>query len=213
MLLHENWPGSNTTEHARWKACTSCSGWRGIFYPAQNALKVEEGMSKLDPALDPKAHLSPRAAGDRQTHGTNATRAAGGESSLEAELAHASTAERQSFNTYYSQRAWLIMQMCPAARVGRQSGLPAPLPGFRLESQSRIRSTSPDAATTCGKTSLLCEDAAFSQTLVCALTYNQWSVWYGNVRWENEMCNGFVFLYQNARQYVRCYIWETRLPC
>lgn len=32
------------------------------------------------------------------------------------------------------------MQMCPAARVGRQSGLAAPLPGFCLESQIRIRS-------------------------------------------------------------------------
>lgn len=77
----------------------------GASFILHNALKVEEGMLKLDQALDLKAHLSPRTAGDRQTHGTNATRAAGCESSLEAELAHASTAEKQSFNTYYSQRA------------------------------------------------------------------------------------------------------------
>lgn len=87
------------------RSSLSCSGWWGIFYTEWNALIVEEGMSKLDPAVDQKACLFPRAAGDRQTHGTNATRAAGAESSLEAELAHPSTAEQQGFNTYYSQRA------------------------------------------------------------------------------------------------------------
>lgn len=31
--------------------------------------------------------------------------------------------ERRGFNTYYSQRAWLIMQTCPAASFGRRTGL------------------------------------------------------------------------------------------
>lgn len=86
-------------------ASLSCSGWCCFFYTGLNTLIVEEGMSKLDPAQDQKAHHFPRAAGDRQTHGTNATKAAGAESSLEAEMAHPSTAEQQGFNTYYSQRA------------------------------------------------------------------------------------------------------------
>jgi len=76
-----------------------------LFHTGFNTLIVEEGMSKIDPAQDQKAHLFPRAAGDRQTHGTNATKAAGAESSLEAELAHPSTTEQRGFNTYYSQRA------------------------------------------------------------------------------------------------------------
>lgn len=46
------------------------------------------------------------------------------------------------------------MQMCPAARVGRQSA--ALLLVFLLESQSHIRVTSPDTKAACGKTSLFC---------------------------------------------------------
>lgn len=63
------------------------TGWWGIYYPVWNALRVEEGMLNLDPALDQKAHLFPRAAGDRQTHNANATITVGAESSLEAKLA------------------------------------------------------------------------------------------------------------------------------
>ncbi len=79
-------------------------GWWDFFYPVWNALRVEEGMWKLDPALDQKAYIFPRAAGDRQTHNTNTTMTVGAESSLEAKLAHLKTVEWQGFNTYYSQR-------------------------------------------------------------------------------------------------------------
>lgn len=102
------------------------------------------------------------------------------------------------------------MQMCPAARVGRQSA--ALLPVFRLESRSHIRATSLDTEAACGKTSLFCRCffpdvclCPYLQSAIRMLLRGPQGQWV--VQW---LC--FCLSKCPSKQYERSEP-ENRLPC